>query len=223
MPSTSSRRSFMASAGVAVGTFVARSAAAQPAPATDKPAEQPAAARLVLALQSFLDPNTEALVRKTWRALTDAGIPASYYLQGARPHITTGSWRVAAFDEDWMRRLATFCQACPRVPIRLVPRWSGQRGIDLIPDETPALLDYHKRVHEAFPNVGEFYRDQDRPGQWHPHLTTASWREEQAAQAREICRPLAEPFDAEIEYLGWVTFGQSNRFLANFPLTGRPT
>ena len=227
----STRRVFFATAGLAIGSLVPRTlraqattrAISQGGPTAAARSEPAVTTRLVLALQSFLDSKTEALVRKTWRALTDANIPNNYYLLGARPHITTGSWQVAAFDEDWMGRLADFCQSHARVPVRLVPRWNGQRGVNLIPDKTAELLAYHSHVHKAFPDIGKFQREQDRPGQWRPHLTTARWREDQSAQAREICEPLAQPIDAEIEYLGWVTFGQSNRFLATFPFTGQRT
>ena len=184
---------------------------------------------MLLALQSFLEEATVAVARYIWQALADTKIDSTHIDIGARPHITTGSWDIRELNADLKNKLKQTAQKIAPLSIELSLKLREYRhdnnslcGIYLIPEHSTELENFHAQVHELFGKVGDFYRPQDIPGAWIPHLSLCfgidSNREE---EAMKICNKIEIPLKSSINYLGLVLF-HPIRFYAVESLTGKP-
>ncbi|MBF4623724.1 2'-5' RNA ligase family protein [Clavibacter sp. VKM Ac-2872] len=134
-----------------------------------------------------MDAASDAAVRASWRALTDAGLPSLADHAGAtnRPHVTLlAADGLGGSADDAVRALAT---TAPLPTLRLgglvvfgVPPRGLVLARQVVVDR--ALLDLHARIHAAVDSAPADTEAEaeavevvphTRPGSWTPHITIA--------------------------------------------------
>ena len=163
----------------------------------------------VLALQAFLDENSEKLTRGLWEDLQQDDV---WYTKdpNVRPHITFGSWEVDEVTDKMGKKLEQACSQFGIFPLTLTPSLKPgmEAGLFLEPVMTRELIEFQAAIHEKTGKFGEYFRDCDIPGQWEAHLTLGGGiTEEQFPMVMNILRERTFPLEVVIQYMGLVTFG----------------
>ncbi|MDX2111295.1 MAG: hypothetical protein SFY80_13770 [Verrucomicrobiota bacterium] len=183
----------------------------------------------VLALQTFFRPNEQAVLEALWkRAMAIEGVDCAMRA-GAVPHMTTGSWRVSPSElQEAMAVLSPRLDGLTELPmtVRLEEgEYEGSIGWELIPESSPALLEYHCAVLTRLGFTYEPFRKIDIPGQWLPHITLFSVKKESAPRVREQLEPilteLREIHTLHAARLGLVTFQYPFKIVAEKALRGQ--
>jgi hypothetical protein len=125
-------------------------------------------------IELLLDPGTDAVIRRQWQALADAGLPSQMRVTSAtnRPHVTlVAAQRIEAGVDDVLRDLAGELPLPAVIGAPLVfggPRHTLARLV--VP--SAALLDLHAAVYRlALPSLARDPYPHCAPGQWTPHVT----------------------------------------------------
>ncbi|MCB9688191.1 MAG: 2'-5' RNA ligase family protein [Alphaproteobacteria bacterium] len=127
------------------------------------------------AVELYFDDQTEALVRRLWRLLADAGAEDSQHVLGLRPHLsltvaegvdTDGMREVLA---EWAARTEPFA-----VTLSSIGVFPGERGVVfLAPTPRARLLQVHADFQVAFAGFLGKQQAWYRPDRWVPHVTLA--------------------------------------------------
>lgn len=165
---------------------------------------------IVVALQAFMDTETEVRVRSAWRRLAEAGITDRLLQGGTRPHMTLASWTTTREPQDLVNDLHRTARALSSTPtvLSLNSDTPNHPGIYLLPSaDDQKIFDFHARVHAEFDAPGKPLRPIDLPGQWWPHLSVAyGFETSRLPEAIDLCSDL-KTVNARLEYIGLVTFG----------------
>ena len=128
------------------------------------------------AIELYLDPVSETLVRRIWDDLLWAGLPslAAYGTHAHRPHVSLSICGRALGPK--VARAVSAALGESAVPIELsgVGTFPGGRGVVYLAvavDE--ALISVHRGVHDALRRAGIEPWDYYAPGHWIPHCTLA--------------------------------------------------
>lgn len=167
----------------------------------------------VLALQAFLDPESHGRMMEAWKVAVAADGVECAGAHGARPHMTFGSWKVTPGElEHALRRGAELDGRIPGRRLALTPvtrdASEGSRvRFHYVPEDDPALHDYHRAVHEQLGFDFEPFRPIDLPGQWKPHVTMFHAGPEGREAFDEAVGRLSGLREVEITSFGLVLFG----------------
>lgn len=131
----------------------------------------------MLSIELTVDDETDATVRGEWRALEDAGIPslARNSSPSNRPHVTLFVTPAMRVDDLTAVREAVSSLPLPLTLGATLLFGGHRRGYVLARQVvvTGALLELHRRVHEAATPLAESVVDLSRPDAWTPHVTLA--------------------------------------------------
>ncbi len=122
-----------------------------------------------------LDADAQAVLRAIDRRLEAVGCDETIVALGNVHHLSLAVYdRLpgAGFEE----RLARFADAARTLPITLssVAAFPGEQSVlHLAPVPGAALIELHRRYHDAFRNADAACWDHYRPGRWMPHVTLA--------------------------------------------------
>ena len=125
-----------------------------------------------LAVTLCLDPAATAPVEVLWRALAEGGIDDDCHRLGYRPHITLAIFPDGSDEAAIAAALTRLAASWEALPVNLagIGVFPGETSIMwAIPVATPALLDRHRVLLDALPDlpVDPHYR----AGAWTPHIT----------------------------------------------------
>jgi len=160
-----------------------------------------------LVVELFFDPDTEAVVRATRQALTDAGVPGVPGV-GARPHVS-----VAVYQELDVARfaagLALFAGERPALEVTLASLGVFLTDgciVFLAPVVTQELLGFHRDFHQWFAGCGEAQPNY-RLGSWVPHCTLAAGVPfDLMSKVTDVCRHVVRPLRGRMVSLGLVEY-----------------
>jgi 2'-5' RNA ligase len=159
------------------------------------------------AIEMSFDAAAERVVRAVFVEMKRRGLGCD--LTPSRPHVTLAV--AEAVDEPAMRRtLAAFAAARQPVAVRLAYASTFPGGVVyLAPLVTPALLDLHRALHAAVPDlppaaISHYYK----PGAWTPHCTVAhDLRDDEIdLAARVALEAVSLPLDAALVRVSLVRF-----------------
>jgi 2'-5' RNA ligase len=129
-------------------------------------------ARVVAALELYLDTVAERRIRNLWDALEESGVQTLRSLTHGkhRPHVSL----VGAAELDAQAVAQALAGLTPAPPLELRFDCIGQflgRVLWLGPVPTEQLLAHHAEVHDRLAKAGVGSLDLYRPGRWVPHCT----------------------------------------------------
>ena len=157
------------------------------------------------AVELYFDEESDAAVRKLWRALSDAGVPS---LDGTpyRPHVSLSvcdEVSVPEFDgllKDWVPSL-------PRVTLELshLGRFPETQVVFLGVAPTKELVEAQEACHLLLNRISHSVWDHYKPGQWVPHCTLGMpIPDESVSVALEVSRAFELPIPATTVEVGLV-------------------
>jgi len=129
---------------------------------------------MALAVCLLLDPPADAVVRRLWARLEEAGVPslASHTHGRHVPHLTYASLR--SWDLAAVAGRLSALPARPPVQLQLDGLGLFRRSrCWLAPALTPDLEPRQRAVVEAVRTTGADLHEHYRPGAWTPHVTLA--------------------------------------------------
>ena len=127
---------------------------------------------MVHSIELIFDHDTEAVIRRIWADLADAGIPSQ--APASRPHVTLAVAERIAVDVDELLRPVS--KQLPLVASIGAPVLFGRANVVfarlVVP--TTELLALHAEVHRlCLPHVVPAPMPNSLPGQWTAHVTLA--------------------------------------------------
>jgi 2'-5' RNA ligase len=127
---------------------------------------------MVHSIELVFDHDTEAVIRRIWADLADAGIPSQ--APASRPHVTLAVAERIAVDVDELLRPVS--KQLPLVASIGAPVLFGRANVVfarlVVP--TTELLALHAEVHRlCLPHVVPAPMPNSLPGQWTAHVTLA--------------------------------------------------
>jgi 2'-5' RNA ligase len=129
---------------------------------------------MALAVCLLLDPPADAVVRRLWARLEQAGVPslASHTHGRHVPHLTYAVLR--SWDLDGVQARLSALPARPPVRLHLDALGVFRRSrCWLAPALTPDLEPRQRAVVDAVTAAGAELHEHYRPGAWTPHVTLA--------------------------------------------------
>lgn len=162
---------------------------------------------MAFALEMYLDPESDRLLRAVWEELAQAGVSAVMRDGGYRPHVSLAV--AAEVDADSMgAELAAFAAAAPPLSLLLshVGIFPGaERVVYLGAVVAPELLAVHTAAYPLWCRHTRQRWTYYDPGQWIPHCTMAFLLPpERLAAAVEICLRAPLPLQAQVAQVGLV-------------------
>lgn len=154
---------------------------------------------MVHSIELVFDPDTEAAIRQTWKALAAAGIPSQ--APASRPHVTLAVAEAIAADVDAL--LAPLCTRLPLPCLIGAPVLFGRGSVVFARLVVPIgeLLDLHAQVHRlCAPHLRPAPMPNSLPGQWTGHVTMA--RRVGGAQLGRALRIAGRPTQIECSFVG---------------------
>ena len=127
------------------------------------------------AIQLFVDPVNDSIVRSLWEEIARAGLFAMRD-SGNRPHVSLVIYReldvalCANLLDVFTATHAPFALTIASLGIF----HEGQIVVFLAPVASAALLDLHKEVHALLQGTGAFPAPYYLPGRWTPHCSLAT-------------------------------------------------
>jgi 2'-5' RNA ligase len=127
---------------------------------------------MVHSIELVFDHDTEAVIRRIWADLADAGIPSQ--APASRPHVTLAVAERIAVDVDEL--LSPVSEQLPLVAAIGAPVLFGRANVVfarlVVP--TTELLALHAEVHRrCLPHIVPAPMPNSVPGQWTAHVTLA--------------------------------------------------
>jgi len=127
---------------------------------------------MVHSIELVFDHDTEAVIRRIWADLADAGIPSQ--APASRPHVTLAVAERIAVDVDELLRPVS--KQLPLVAAIGAPVLFGRANVVfarlVVP--TTELLALHAEVHRlCLPHIVPAPMPNSLPGQWTAHVTLA--------------------------------------------------
>lgn len=170
-----------------------------------------------------MDADSEAKIRRTWKALAGAGIKSSMLEAGYRPHVSLGVCE--ELDVDGLaKELSSFVGSIAPFELTLssvglFPSSEGVIFLGVTP--TQRLLDVNHDFHQFFGKHAKSQRDY-QVGSWVPHCTLAFGLPDGVVpEAVEVCRRLPLPLRSRIEEIGVAEVSpHSARLLCSYNLKG---
>lgn len=169
----------------------------------------PSGDRITYAVEVYLDPESAAIVSRTWGRLADAGISRSMLREGYRPH-----WSLAVskdLDVDGLARdMDMFVAKWEPLPVTLssigvFPTDEGVLYYGVV--VTHDLVQRHAEFFELFPKHAENLREYYLPGNWVPHCTLAYWLPiDELGNAMKIARETPLPIRCRTVEIAIVDF-----------------
>lgn len=156
------------------------------------------------AVEMYLDAESEASVRRIWKALAEAGLKSAMLEAGYRPHVSLGVCE-ELHVEGLSRELLSFVQsispfALTLSSVGLFPSSEGVIFLGVTP--TQALLDVSEAFHQFFGKYAQAQRAY-RVGSWVPHCTLAfGLPPEKVSTAVDICLRAPLPISSRVEEVG---------------------
>lgn len=176
------------------------------------------------AVELYLDPATEAVVRQVWDRLAEAGVSASMRESGYRPHVSLG---VSDGLDLEGAGAALEALAGRRSPFKLTFSYLGvfrssEATVFLGVTVTRALLALHAEFQARFQPFAQGLWDYYRVDAWVPHCTLAfDLPPSQVPAAVAIAQEVALPITAQAVALGITAVSPtSSESLRLFPLGG---
>jgi 2'-5' RNA ligase len=161
------------------------------------------------AVELFLDPTSDAAVRRLWQDLAEADMAPAIHVGGLQPHVTLAA--CDRLDVDACERfLADFAATTPAPTTRFASL--GVFPTDpavafLAPVVTPDLLDLHDRILRRFRELADEPWAYYVSGQWVPHCTLAlELPLATVPRAVELCRGVPLPLEGRLDGVSIVEF-----------------
>lgn len=131
---------------------------------------------MVHSVELLFDPDTDAVIRKSWDDLTEAGVrsQAAHTAPSNRPHVTLAV--AESMDESVHDALRPLSGRLPLPCTVGAPMLFGRRDFTLVRLVVPSaeLLSLHAEVLDAcLPHMPNGPLPHSDPGQWTPHVTLA--------------------------------------------------
>jgi len=127
------------------------------------------------AIQLFVDPVSDRIVRSLWEEIASAGLFAMRD-SGNRPHVSLAIYREldVALCANLLEVFATTHAPFALTFASLGMFHEEQTVVFLAPVASVALLDLHKEVHMLLQGTGAFPALYYLPGRWTPHCALAT-------------------------------------------------
>ena len=151
-----------------------------------------------------MDDESEAIVRRAWESLAEAGVKSAMLDAGYRPHVSLGVCEELDV-EGLAKELSTFAEnvspfALTLSSVGLFP--SSKSVIFLGVTPTQRLLDVNGAFHQFFGKYAKSQRDY-HAGSWVPHCTLAfDLPDGMLSKAIEVCRRIPLPIHSRIQEIG---------------------
>jgi 2'-5' RNA ligase len=130
---------------------------------------------MTFAIQLFVDPVSDRIVRSLWEEIASAGLFAMRD-SGNRPHVSLAIYREldVALCANLLEVFATTHAPFALTFASLGMFHEEQTVVFLAPVASVALLDLHKEVHMLLQGTGAFPALYYLPGRWTPHCALAT-------------------------------------------------
>ena len=177
------------------------------------------------AVELYLDPATEVIIRQVWDRLADAWVSASMRESGYRPHVSLGVSETLDLEgasaalEVLAQQQPPFTMTFSSLGIFLNAEATVFLGVTV----TPALLAFHSEFQTRFQPYARGLWGHYRVGAWVPHCTLAFGLPlTQVPAAVAIAQEMTLPIQAQALALGITAVSPSHsELLRLFPLGGR--
>ena len=174
------------------------------------------------AMQLFIDPASDTVVRSVWKELASTGKTSYMHDSGNRPHFSLAIYSELE-NTVCQGRLQSFAEQLP--PFGLIIQSLGLFHSDkavmfLAPVVTARLLDLHLRVHQLLQDIGTSPAANYLPERWTPHCTLANHISTSlVSQVVEVGLRLPFPLSFHIEEIGVIEYPPVKHLFA-FRLAG---
>jgi len=172
----------------------------------------------------YMDADSEAEIRRTWEALTGAGIKSSMLEAGYRPHVSLGVCEELDIN-GLAKELSSFAESISPFELNLsniglFPSSEGVIFLGVTP--TRRLLDVNYDFHQFFGKYAKSERQHYHVGKWVPHCTLAFGLPDGiVSEAIEVCRRMPLPIHSRLEEIGVAEVSPiSARVLCSYDLKG---
>jgi 2'-5' RNA ligase len=176
---------------------------------------------MTFAIQLFVDPGSDTVVRSVWDELASTGL-SHMRDSGNRPHFSLALYReltvpvCASLLTSFAETHAPFALTIESVGI-----FPGEQFVMfLAPIVIPDLLDLHREVHQLLQGTGAFPVPYYLPGHWTPHCALATRVPPHlVSQVVAIGLGMSFPLSIRIEEIGVIEYPPVKHLFA-FRLTG---
>ncbi len=174
------------------------------------------------AIQLFVDPVSDSIVRSLWEEIARAGLFAMRD-SGNRPHVSLAIYREldVALCANLLDVFAATHAPFALTFVSLGIFHEGQIVVFLAPVASVALLDLHKEIHALLQGTGTFPAPYYLPGRWTPHCSLATRvPAELISQVVDIGLGVSFPLTFTIEEIGVIEYHPVKHLFA-YRLTGK--
>ena len=174
------------------------------------------------AIQLFVDPVSDRIVRSLWEEIASAGLFAMRE-SGNRPHVSLAIYR--ELDVAFCANLLDVF-AATHAPFALTIASLGmfheeKTVVFLAPVASVVLLDLHREVHALLQGTGAFPAPYYLPGRWTPHCTLVTRvPADLISQVVDIGLGVSFPLTFTIEEIGVIEYSPVKHLFA-YRLTGK--